>query len=423
MKKLLILGSDFGTIDIAKKAKQLGYYVITADNMVTSPTKNISDESWLISTADIDGLIELCKINKINGIIAGASDFNNEKAKVISLKLGLKTPYENPKAELAGNNKRFFKNICKEHNVPVAKDFFIDDNSKLDENEISFPLIVKPIDSSGNRGMSYCNNLDDLKSAIKKARGISRYDDVIVEKELKGPEYAVHYIVKNGEPYLYYFASEHNQPGQKNNMYSLVTTTNAHLKQYLTEVDEGIKNVFRSIGCTNGIAWIECIRDKDGHFYCFEMGYRCGATMLYTFNEKITNFSAIEFIIKEALGENTEVPHIKNVSSQSKSVSYHIFIKKDGKISKIKGLDKIETLSDIIIDLPKKEGTEVTKGRHFGVIRFYASNFDDLVSKIDFINENLEILDEKNENIMIHYTDFETLKKEHQISIEQNEIR
>lgn len=419
MKKLLILGSDFGTLDIAKKAKKLGHYVVTADLMKDSFTKKISDESWLISTADIETLEDLCRKNKIDGIIAGASDFNNEKAKILAQKLRLPTPYENPLAEEAGVNKRLFKNLCIKCGVPVAKDFIVKDINRLEDVDIVFPVVVKPIDASGNRGMNYCSNYEQLREAIQKAHEISSSPDVIVERELNGPEYAVHYIVRDGQPYLYYFASEHNEPGQRNNMYSLVTTTSTHLKQYLYEMNEGIKEVFRKAGCTNGIAWIECIRDTDGHFYCFEMGYRFGATMLYSNFEEFIGYSALEFMINFTLGETTSIPVELSTSHTGISASYHLFMASPGVIGEIKGLEDIEKHDNIIIDMPKREGTPVQKGRHLGVIRMSSKNVDELISTLRFINSRLRVNDEKGRDLLIHFTDYNTLQTEAEIGLIQ----
>ena len=73
--KLLILGSDFVTISVVKEAKKLGIYVIVADLMQNSPTKEEADEAWLISTTDIDLLEQKCKEEKVIAIMFGASDF------------------------------------------------------------------------------------------------------------------------------------------------------------------------------------------------------------------------------------------------------------------------------------------------------------------------------------------------------------
>ena len=58
MKKLLILGSDFGTISVVREAHKMGIYVIVADLMETSPTKELADEAWLLSSTDTETLVQ-----------------------------------------------------------------------------------------------------------------------------------------------------------------------------------------------------------------------------------------------------------------------------------------------------------------------------------------------------------------------------
>lgn len=76
MRKLLVLGSDYGTLDIVHEAKKRGIYVIVADLMETSPTKEVADEVWLISTTDTDLLEQKCREVGVTAVITGASDFN-----------------------------------------------------------------------------------------------------------------------------------------------------------------------------------------------------------------------------------------------------------------------------------------------------------------------------------------------------------
>ena len=110
-EKLLILGSDFGTISVVKEAHKLGMYVIVSDLMETSPSKEEADESWLISTTDIDTLTEKCKEDGVTAIMFGASDFNISNCRIICKRLGLPIYCDNDKAWLVARNKRIFKTI------------------------------------------------------------------------------------------------------------------------------------------------------------------------------------------------------------------------------------------------------------------------------------------------------------------------
>ena len=132
-QKILILGSDLGTIDLAKTAKEMGYYVITADLMETSPTKELSDESWMVSTQDIDALEVAVKENDIQAILAGASEINNDSVRKLSKFLGIDYFGENENAYWVARDKRKFKDICISVGLPIAEDYFLSDNLSREE--------------------------------------------------------------------------------------------------------------------------------------------------------------------------------------------------------------------------------------------------------------------------------------------------
>ena len=133
--KLLILGSDYGTIDLVKAAKDRGAYVVVADLMTTSPTKKAADEAWLISTADIDLLEKKCLEENIGAIMTGASDFNIAKSRELCKRLGFPVYCESDKAWDIATNKRHFKDICMQVGAPIAADYMITD--KFTDEELA----------------------------------------------------------------------------------------------------------------------------------------------------------------------------------------------------------------------------------------------------------------------------------------------
>lgn len=422
-EKILVLGSDYGTLDLVREGHRMGLYVVVADLMNTSPTKQEADEAWLLSTTDIDTLERKCKEYRIGGVVTGASDFNTSCCRKLCERLGLSVYCESEKAWEIGRNKRLFKELCKEVGAPVAKDYYITEKLADEElSSVSFPVVVKPVDKSGNRGMSYCNNSDELIQAYKYARSISDNEAIIVEKELHGPEFAAHYVIAEGVARLLYFGSEHNQPGQRNNLYSLVYTTSAHLQQYLEEVNDYVIEVFRRAGCKDGIAWVECIRDDDGHFYLFEMGYRFGATMLYTWYEKVFGFNSIRWMIECAQGIRhtvKDLPEGLNSAMLSTSASYHLFSNQEGTVARTVGVKEIESLPNVIIDIPKRQGHHVNGFACIGIIRIYGSDVQQLCDTVSFINKYLRIENALGDNMIILFDDFESLKKEYALGLRQ----
>lgn len=422
-RKILVLGSDFGTLDMVREAKKMGLYVIAADLMHSSPTKEAADEAWLISTTELELLEKKCREQNITAVMTGASDFNITCARELCKRLNLPIYCESDYAWKVARDKSEFKKLCKEAGALTAEDYQV--SEKLTEKEldaIKFPVVVKPVDNSGNKGMSYCKNKEELKEAYKYARSVSKNKTIIVERQLHGPEWTVNYVLADGEIHLLYFSREHHQPGELANLYSLMNTSSCHLQQYLDEMNDKAIEVLKKAEFREGIAWVEVMLDEDGHFYLIECGYRYGGDMSYASYEKVSGFNSIKWMLDICLGvrhKKTDLPMPLTTAYCSTAATYHLFAAADGVITKIEGLKEIEKLSGIIIDMPKREGNTVKYHACMGTIRIYGETCDAMIECLKKINASLKIYNENGENLFIHFTDYESVRKEFQMGLEE----
>ena len=415
-KKLLILGSDFNTINVVKTAHDLGLYVIVADLAASSPTKELADETWLLSTTDTETLVRKCKEENIESLMFGASDFNVWNARLICKELGLPIYCESDYACRVARDKGEFKRICDSVGAPVAKGYSLSDALTDDElDTISFPVVVKPVDKSGNRGMSYCNNKMELIEGYKKAREISD-KEIIVERQLHGKEYNVHYVLADGHARLLYFSSTHHEPGEAENLYSFKITTSSHLKQFIEEVNDKAIAVIEKAKCREGIVWFDCIRDDDGHFYLLEMGYRFGGVMTYVPYEKVTGFDTVKWMLECSLGvkhKKEDMPQALNCGLTGCACSYNIFSCCEGEIASIEGIDSIERLPNVYVDIPKREGNIIRRASCMGLIGIYGKNVEDVCLLLKQINSLLKIKNRTGENMFIYYDDYDAIREEY----------
>lgn len=423
-EKLIILGSDFGTISVVKEAHKVGMYVIVADLMETSPSKEEADEAWLISTSDIDALEAKCKECGVTAVMFGASDFNISNCRILCKRLGLPIYCDNDDTWAVARNKRIFKTICKKVGAPVATDYEFEDSEVEDmANKIVYPVVVKPSDKSGNQGMSYCSNEEEFRKAYKKARSISE-KSIIVERQLKGEEFNVHYVVAEGEASLLYFSSTHHEPGYASNLYSFKNTTSSHLRQYIDEVSESVKKVFKEAGCKEGIVWVDIMRDVDGKFYLLEMGYRFGGVMTYRPYAMVSGFNTIKWMLDIARGVKhtvTELPVSLNQVYVGCAASYHLFTKHAGIAKTVDGVELLCGKEDegIFVDMPKRAGSAVREKATMGLIGIYGKDIDDLCKKVEYVNTSLSIKDENDEVLTIVFDDYDGLRKEYKQGLEQ----
>ena len=258
-------------------------------------------------------------------------------------------------------------------------------------------------------------------AAIDKVKDFSK-EPFIVERELHGPEFAVNYVMTGGHIQLLYFSSEHSQPGQKENMYSLICTTSCHLKQYLAEVNDKVIEVFKKIGCKEGNAWVECMLDRDGHFYILEMGYRFGGEMTVMPYEKVCGFNTVKFMLDIAKGVKhkvTDLPEPLNKAYREIAASYHLFISKEGNIAKIEGVEEVKKIPNVFVDMPKVVGSFSKLGLTMGIIRIFAQGADELCDIIARINSVLKITDAEGDNMFVYYDDFESIKREYNQGLQE----
>jgi biotin carboxylase len=422
-KKLLILGSDYGTLDTVHEAHKMGLHVIVTDTMATSPARVAADETWNISTTDIDALAERCRKEGIAGVVYGASDFNINNGRKLCKLLGLPHYCPDDKAWETACNKAVFKSLCNEVGAPVATGYQLSDSLSREElDKIKYPVVVKPVDKSGNRGMSYCSNETELLKAYKEAREISDNPVIIVERQLHGPEYCVNYVIANGEARLLYFSSEHNEPGYPHNMYSIIDTTSSNLKKYLETTNEKVIDVFKAAGCKDGIAWVETILDSDGNFYLLEMGHRYGGEMTYVPYRDVSGFNSIRFMIEIALGikhSEKDLPKPLDHAYKEIATSYFLFSKEASEIGRLEGLDEIGKLPNVYVDFPKGVGAPTRYRASLGIIRIFSKDVEELCETIKFINDHLIVTDKKGDNLIVYFTDFGALRDEYHKGLEE----
>lgn len=413
MNKLLILGSDFGVCDLVDTAHEMGLYVIVADYLETTPAKEKADEAWLVSTNDTDKLAQLCLAAGVGGVMFGVSDFNGDQVRALCSRIGLKPLAVSDRAWSIARDKSLFKEACREVGLRVAEDYRLTPDL-LDEDlaAIAYPVVVKPTDSSANRGMSYCRNEVELRVAYRKAYETSDKGSVVCERCLKGDEWIANYILAEGEASLLYFGREFHMPDQSANLYSFVNTTSNKLGLFMDEVDAGLRDLFKRAGFTNGIAWVETMLDEDGHFYLIDPAYRLSSETSYRLYRKVNGFDSLKWCIESAMG----MPHVAGGLPEPPTPgiracvgTYHLFCPRGGVVGTVEGVEEIAAMESVSVDLGKRPGFAVAPGGNIGLIKIYAESVDAEIEKLKKINELLRIRDVDGNDMFVRYTDYNAI--------------
>ena len=408
-KKLLLLGTNAGTCDMVNYARSQGAYVIVTDNLPPekSTAKQIADEAWPVSTADADTLERLAIQHKINGIFAGVSEFNLEKAMTLCERLGLPF-YCNRKQWEIFFNKQRFKQYCRDNGVPVAKEYIIrSDYSSEDLQQIQYPVIVKPVDSSSGIGVSICNDEKALLTAYSRSISLSKTNKAIIEQLVVGDEFTAAYTIKDCHFSLSYTTDRcTNLPGETSPLPVANILPSKYTDQYIREVNPLVIKMFKGIGLANGVIFVQAIVNNDG-FHIFEANYRAGGFLIYRFTSRINRINYMEMLVNYALiGKMGGYDLGLDNPKFNKCCCNLNLISKGGIVGKILGLEDISKKKNLIaIDKIYDVGDYIEKSGTLRQIhlRFYLIEETplELKNSVKEIQDTVKVLDDKGQDMLL----------------------
>ena len=174
MKKILMLGGSLYQTYAIKEAVKQGHYVITCDYLPNNPGHAYAHEYHNISTTDKDAVLHLAKTLEVDGIVAYASDPAAPTAAYVCEKLGLPTsPFKS--VEIL-SKKDLFREFLTDNgfNVPKAKGYSNYNSAWEDKDKFRLPVMIKPVDSSGSKGINKLTDWSQLKEFVDDALTYSR---------------------------------------------------------------------------------------------------------------------------------------------------------------------------------------------------------------------------------------------------------
>ena len=416
LKKLLLLGVSTGTLELVRYAKSQGIHVIITDNLPDAHVsiKSLADEVWNISTNDLDALEQACRIHGVHGVFAGVSEFNLDMVKELTSRLGLPCYFDYSAWGIA-RDKFKFKYYCKQVGVPVSEDYALHGYPTDKEiNKIKFPVVVKPVDKSSNRGLSFCSTKEELLVAIDKVKTISDNENIIIERKLEGIELTAYYAIAEGKSSLVSLYSDLAEPDTPNYCYTLNSSvSNRLLSQYLETVNAKVMEFISTIGCRDGIVWFEIMYDKDNQFYFLEMGHRLPGDMMFMPLHGVTGFNSIAWLVDYSLGvvhRAQDLPQTQLKPYDKCACSYYLWSKKSATICHNEELKQLCDSPDFYVHIIRDINQSVEAFRPIVAITFSSNDYASMCATIKQLNK-IQVLDENEDDILIHFTDFDELDK------------
>lgn len=413
MKKVLILGANPETVSLVKKAKQMGLYTIVTDNNPNAFAKKYADMAININAVDIDALEEFARKESVDGILVGVAEALLPSYCELCKRLNMPC-YSTPDKFNIMVNKDFFKKKCREYGVPTIEEYTLEN-----KEFIEYPVIVKPVDSCSSKGITICQNENELKKGIEYALQFSANKKYLIERYMKGDEVISYYVMQDGNPILVGMCDRYTyKQKDKVQLPTSYIFPSRHIDSYLKYSDQYVKEMIRGIGLNNGSIFFQCFVDEKGIVRTYEPGYRLNGAQEHMILSKVSGIDAKEMYINLALyGKVANDDLEKKTNPKHKEICCKLSpLVKTGRIEKIEGLEEIEKMSDVVSVNPSYDAGDIVDG--YGTLKQIVCRFfivsrtkTELISTINSIYSTLKVIDTDGNNMLIGQFDTSIIER------------
>lgn len=323
-KKLVVIGANDFQNQLILCAKEKGIETFCFAWKEGAAGEQTADHFYPVSIVEKEDILEECKKIKPDGIVSIASDLAVITVNFVAEKLGL-TGNGMESAQIS-TNKYLMRKAFAENGDPSPAFFLSDELTEDVISKLEFPLIVKPVDRSGSRGVTKVGSVQQLKEAVSMAGKVSFMHSVIIEEFVEGEEFSVEYIsyhgqhtflavtkkYTTGEPH--YIETGHMEP--------------AFISDELLERIKGIvSHALDTLKIKNGASHSEIKISENGEIKIIEIGGRMGGDCIGSDLVKLsTGYDFVGMVIDVAFGQR---PVFQQICKPAVARVHFIFNEKD----------------------------------------------------------------------------------------------
>lgn len=307
MKTILLLGGSAQQLDSFEAARRLGYRTVLCDWDASCPGRGLADAFYGVSTLDRDAVLEVARSEKADGVVSYASDAPASVAAWVAERMGLPgNPYESV-AMLCDKGR--FRAFLRDNGFAVPANEVV--RSALAAREaasrIGFPVVVKPVDSAGSRGVTIVRSGEEALAAFDQACDFSRKGEVVVERYVEtatpGRVIEAELFVEGGEIVSWGFMSAYRDLS----LNGVVPSCYIHPMDECGTVRATSRSILSRIvecaGIVQGAMNVELIRDVSGEVHVIDIGPRNGGNYLPNFFSHASGDDIVEATLRVAVGE------------------------------------------------------------------------------------------------------------------------
>lgn len=412
-KKLLIIGGAFQHCKLVEAAKDLGVITYVTDYLPydKAPAKQIADNYFMYNITDIDEMVQLCKEEKIDGVISTSLDACQKPYQQLCEKLGMPCFGTKEQFDIL-TDKNLFKQHCRKNGVDVIPEYKEADFENKDDCEkvVSFPILVKPGESRGSRGQTICYAYEETKDAISFAKSVSSNGQAVIEKYMgQANDFSMTILMINKKAYpirtvdriLGKYEDKLDKLAVGSASPSLFT------ELYMKNVHKKVEKLYQDIGLVNAPVFMQGFVDGDTvRFY--DPGLRLPGgeyeRMFFAATGKNPMYPLIEFALTGSISDNDF--DYDDIWIAGKTVGQVLPTLKAGKITAVNGMDKIKNHPNVVCAFERYSVGDTIEETHnvnqrFCEIDIVCNSNDEMKETVNWIFDTLEILDQNGENMIV----------------------
>ena len=207
-KSVLIFGVGELQKSIINRAKKMGLYVVGIDPCEDAACRDEVDAFEIVGGQDYEGTLAVARKYNVAAVVTAATDKPLVMMARVAKELGLR--FYSEETAIWSTDKYQMKQRFIEGGIPCARGKVI---KSVDEaKDLDFPLILKPRDNSGSRGVILCRDMQSLQNAMDEALQYTRLDSVLVEEFIEGPEYSIESLHYDGKSEVVQFTEKRTTP-------------------------------------------------------------------------------------------------------------------------------------------------------------------------------------------------------------------
>lgn len=303
----IVLGGTRPHVALIANLKARGFFTVLVDYYENPPARTAADRHIRESTLDQDAVLEVARKLNARLVISACVDQANVTAAYVSEKLGLPAPY-NYQTALAMSRKSLMKEIMRDHGIPTSPFRILTRREDLVNLDLPYPLVVKPVDSNGSKGVRRVDTSEELMLAFDQALAVSRCGEVIVEGFCRGVDVSVDCFVRDGISKVLMLKRKFDLPATSRTVINcFASLVPAPVSPVAREKIELIaSNVSRAFGLVTTSLLLQIMVDGDD-VSVIELAPRIGGGLSYRTVQLGTGFDILDATVSSFLGEPVQI--------------------------------------------------------------------------------------------------------------------